>query len=123
SPAARPATRIFSMISGDFTRGSAQRVTGPSAYGGRRMWGGTVRSGLTRPGSTRPSIVLWQRLYLRPLPHQHGSFDLSATVLVGAVTPSSVGSRGAAPRTRGSRRRPVTVPTGSFTVTRRASCA
>src|SRR5918994_1328759 len=38
------------------------------------MWGGTVRIGETMPGSTRPSVRLWQRLYLRPLPHQHGSF-------------------------------------------------
>ena len=26
-----------------------------------------------RPGSTRPSLRLWHRLYFRPLPHQHGS--------------------------------------------------
>src|SRR6516225_4147318 len=37
-----------------------------------------MRIGLTRPGSTRPAVSLWQRLYLRPLPHQQGSLDLRA---------------------------------------------
>jgi hypothetical protein len=37
------------------------------------MWSGTLRMGLTTPGSTRPSSGRWQRLYLRPLPHQQGS--------------------------------------------------
>src|SRR5215468_12503542 len=41
------------------------------------MWPGTSRIGLTRPGWTRPSLARWQRLYLRPLPHQQGSLDLS----------------------------------------------
>ena len=37
------------------------------------MCGGTVRIGVTTPCSTRPSVRRWHRLYLRPLPHQHGS--------------------------------------------------
>ena len=37
-------------------------------------------SGLTTPGSTRPSERLWQRLYLRPLPHQHGSLACGRVV-------------------------------------------
>ena len=56
-------------------RGSATPV---SAYGGRAMWSGTARIGLTTPCSTRPSSGLWQRLYLRPLPHQHGVVRLRA---------------------------------------------
>ena len=56
------------------------------------MWAGTTRSGLIRPGWTFPSAVRWQRLNLRPLPHQHGSFDLiDDGAAVGAVTPTSVG--------------------------------
>lgn len=39
------------------------------------MWSGTLRVGLTIPGRTRPSSERWQRLYLRPLPHQHGSLE------------------------------------------------
>ena len=38
------------------------------------MCAGTVRIGLTTPGSTRPSRGLWHRLYFRPLPHQQLSF-------------------------------------------------
>jgi hypothetical protein len=38
------------------------------------MCSGTARIGLTMPFNTRPSSGLWQRLYLRPLPHQHTSF-------------------------------------------------
>src|SRR5262245_48885222 len=71
-----PASRMRSMISGDFTRGSAHRIGRPvSAYGGRAMCSGTDRIGLTTPGTTRPASGLWQRLYLRPLPHQQRSFD------------------------------------------------
>lgn len=45
-----------------------------AAYGGAAMWAGTERIGLITPGRTRPSSGLWQRLYLRPLPHQQASF-------------------------------------------------
>ena len=38
------------------------------------MEAGTDRIGDTNPGMIRPSVFLWQRLYLRPLPHQHTSF-------------------------------------------------
>ena len=53
------------------------------------MWSGTDRRGLTTPGSTRPSRGLWQRLYLRPLPHQHGSFAVGSTAggVLSVVTP------------------------------------
>ena len=62
------------MISGVFTLDSAHLMGTPlSAYGGRPMWSGTGRRGLTMPCITRPSSGLWQRLYLRPLPHQHAS--------------------------------------------------
>ncbi len=44
------------------------------------MWSGTERIGLMTPCSTRPSIGLWQRLYLRPLPHQHSSLASGGTV-------------------------------------------
>lgn len=50
-----------------------------SAYGGLPMWAGTVRMGLTMPGWMRPSVPLWQRLYLRPDPHQHGSLAVGRT--------------------------------------------
>src|SRR3954447_24438243 len=74
SAARRPATRMRAITSGVLTRGSSHRTTSPvSAYGGRPIVAGTVRIGDTTPGSTRPSDRLWQRLYLRPLPHQHGS--------------------------------------------------
>src|SRR5579864_4573709 len=55
------------------------------------MWGGTRRGGLSRPGRTeaergrvgetagRSSRSRWQRLYLRPLPHQQGSFACNMT--------------------------------------------
>ena len=72
----RPAWRMRSMISGDFTLGSSHRSGTPvSAYGGRTMCSGTGRTGLTVPFTTRPSNCLWHRLYLRPLPHQHRSFE------------------------------------------------
>jgi hypothetical protein len=52
-----------SMISGDFTADSFQRVTSPvAAYPGLTMWSGTARMGETTPGSMRPSNPLWQRL-------------------------------------------------------------
>lgn len=35
--------------------------------------------GLTTPGWMRPSVPLWQRLYLRPDPHQHGSLAVGRT--------------------------------------------
>ena len=35
--------------------------------------------GLIVPGSMRPSVVLWQRLYLRPLPHQQASLAAGRT--------------------------------------------
>ena len=54
---------------------SFHRRTSPdSAYGGLGICAGTVRIGLTAPGRTLPSSGLWQRLYLRPLPHQQDSF-------------------------------------------------
>ena len=43
------------------------------------MWSGTSRIGLIVPGSTRPSVRLWHRLYFRPLPHQHGSLAWGST--------------------------------------------
>ena len=43
------------------------------------MWEGTVRIGATIPGTTRPSMPLWHRLYLRPEPHQQGSLDCGRT--------------------------------------------
>ena len=43
------------------------------------MLSGTVLIGLIVPGSMRPSVVLWQRLYLRPLPHQHASLAAGRT--------------------------------------------
>src|SRR6185437_497666 len=45
------------------------------------MVAGTWRRGETRPGSTRWRLAWWQRLYLRPLPHQQGSFDLSGALM------------------------------------------
>ena len=48
------------------------------------MDAGTDRIGVTNPGRIRPSDFLWQRLYLRPLPHQQASF--AAGSVVGAVT-------------------------------------
>ena len=42
------------------------------------MWAGTVSIGLTMPGRMRPSVPRWQRLYLRPLPHQQGSFEVGS---------------------------------------------
>ena len=81
-----------SIVAASFTAGSARRWTTPvAAYGGRGMCGGTVRIGPTRPGRTRPPDALWQRLYLRPLPHQHGSLDLRT----GLTTASSVRRRDA----------------------------
>src|SRR5438874_13778843 len=60
------------------------------------MCGGTVRLGLCRPGvmgadeAPADAVPLWQRLYFRPLPHQHGSLAFSSRV--GAVlTCSRVG--------------------------------
>src|ERR687889_222118 len=73
-----------SISSVDLARGSSHGIGMPlSAYGGRPMWAGTSRIGLTVPGSTRPSDRLWQRLYLRPLPHQQGS--LACGRVVGAL--------------------------------------
>ena len=60
------------------------------------MCSGTLRIGETEPCRTRPSERLWQRLYLRPLPHQQGSLacgsraGASATV---RIRTSSVGGR------------------------------
>ena len=67
--------------SGDLTRGSSQRAD-VAGVGVRRP--GDVRrhrcaSADDPPGSTRPSVRLWQRLYLRPLPHQHGSLAWGST--------------------------------------------
>ena len=49
------------------------------------MPAGTGRIGLTSWGTTRPSRGLWQRLYLRPLPHQHRSFERNTVVDVVGV--------------------------------------
>ena len=43
------------------------------------MFAGTVRMGEMMPGEMRPSSPLWQRLYLRPEPHQQSSFDWGRT--------------------------------------------
>ena len=50
------------------------------------MVAGTGRRGDTLPGRTVGSVTttalaeaLWQRLNLRPLPHQHASFDFGRT--------------------------------------------
>ena len=43
------------------------------------MCAGTVRMGEISPGAMRPSRPLWQRLYLRPEPHQQSSFDWGRT--------------------------------------------
>jgi hypothetical protein len=76
-----------SITSADFTRGSGRRIGVPSsAYGGRAIDVGTVRIGLTSPGRTRPSSGLWHRLYFRPLPHQHRSFD-RRVVAIEVTTP------------------------------------
>src|SRR5437762_1138283 len=50
------------------------------------MPGGTRRGGLIRPGRTLPALALWQRLYLRPLPHQQGSFERRAIRLISVVS-------------------------------------
>ena len=43
------------------------------------MCAGTVRMGEMMPGEMRPSSPLWQRLYLRPEPHQQSSLDWGRT--------------------------------------------
>ena len=50
------------------------------------MPGGTGRIGLTSWARMRPSSGLWQRLYFRPLPHQHKSFECRA--IVGVAMPA-----------------------------------
>jgi hypothetical protein len=75
SAAIFPAWRMREITSGVLIADSFHRRTSPdSAYGGRGICAGTVRIGLTTPGRTLPSSGLWQRLYLRPLPHQQDSF-------------------------------------------------
>ena len=67
-----PLWRIASMISGDLTRPSSQASYSPvSAYGGRAMWSGTERIGVTSP---------WQHAALRLL--------VTALVLAPAATPA-----------------------------------
>src|SRR5262249_17873997 len=51
------------------------------------MESGTDRTGLIVPGRTRPSIGFWHRFCLRPLPHQHRSFDRSDVRVV--ITPQA----------------------------------
>src|SRR4029079_17468676 len=81
------------------TRPGRARRAPVSAYGGRPIVAGTVRIGDTTPGSTRPSDRLWQRLYLRPLPHQHGSLAWGNTT--GAWESVCIGSQDRArPRRR-----------------------
>jgi hypothetical protein len=63
------------------------------------MVSGTLRIGVTTPGSTRPSDFLWQRLYLRPLPHQHASFAFGK--MAGAVAVTDMGFRIGVSRVRG----------------------
>jgi hypothetical protein len=84
------------ITSGLFTAGSGTRRTMPvSAYGGRGIASGTARRGLTTPGCTRPSVGRWQRLYLRPLPHQQGSPAAGSTAgRVGLVRTGSGYARG-----------------------------
>src|SRR5579884_4278286 len=43
------------------------------------MPAGTVRDGPTAPGRSRSWLARWQRLYLRPLPHQQGSLAFTST--------------------------------------------
>ena len=120
SAARCPVRRMRSMISGDFTRSSGWRDGTPdSAYGGRTMWAGTSRIGLTMPGAMRPSVVRWQRLYLRPLPHQQGSLACSGTgsASTGEVTgPGYASCRPAPPSAPPSarRRRPQSVTSARF---------
>ena len=54
-----------------------------------------MRIGLTTPGSTLPSVRLWQRLYFRPLPHQHGSLAWGSTAgaLGRELVTTDIGSR------------------------------
>ena len=88
SAATAPARRMRSMTSGDLTRGSSHRTTSPvSAYGGRSMWSGTRASARPHPARRGPR-ALWQRLYLRPLPHQHRSFACGSVAggLAGSAT-------------------------------------
>src|SRR5579862_4578297 len=37
------------------------------------------------PPPAPPSCALWHRLYLRPLPHQHGSFDFGIVTTTSTV--------------------------------------
>ena len=85
SAAERPVRRMRSMIVGRLhaaapAGGGHARV----GVGGALDVGGHGRQGLIVPGTMRPSSSLWHRLYLRPLPHQHGSFERSAVGAAGA---------------------------------------
>ncbi len=63
------------------------------------MEGGTTRGGDSRPGRSASVDGLWQRLYLRPLPHQHCSLDLRVRVsVIGGGRPS--GAAGSTPQPR-----------------------
>src|SRR5919106_1088461 len=58
-----------------------------------RTSAGTGRAGLTRPGRTWSVLALWQRLNLRPLPHQQGSLALRARAVIEAVAMTRPGYR------------------------------
>src|SRR4029453_473527 len=65
------------------------------------MAGGTGRIGLTSWGTTRPSSGFWGRFYLRPLPHQHRSFERNTVVeVVVLAMPPGYASRRMARRAR-----------------------
>src|SRR4029453_5828293 len=79
------------------------------------MSGGTGRRGLMRPGRMCSVLALWQRLNLRPLPHQHRSFGLSISAVDPIAPPGYRLTRegGGGPRARrvaGIGRSAVTTP-------------
>src|SRR4029450_14089651 len=57
------------------------------------MSAGTARGGPTRPGRMWSVLALWQRLNLRPLPHQQGSFALRAGAVIELVAMTRPGYR------------------------------
>src|ERR671918_2148479 len=61
------------------------------------MPAGTGRAGLTRPGRTWSVLALWQRLNLRPLPHQQGSLALRARAVIEVVAMTRPGYRASDP--------------------------
>ena len=57
------------------------------------MSAGTGRRGPTRPGRMWSVLALWQRLNLRPLPHQQGSLALRARAVIELVAMTRPGYR------------------------------